>query len=128
MSSRSPAAVVADWQDALNREDHDTVLRLSDPDIEIVGPRGSGFGLDLLRQWLGHTRVQLHPQRVFARDDTVVVAQHGVWRSPETGAVAGEADVASVFRIRESRVAYYARYDTLADALLHARLGEADLA
>ena len=123
---RSPVEAVEAWHAALNRADGDEVLRLSDPDVEIVGPRGSGFGHDLLRRWLEHTRVELHPRQAFARGDRVVVQQHGIWRSPETGEATGEAEVASVFRVREGRVAFYARFDSLEAALEHAGLGEAD--
>lgn len=128
MHDPSPAAVVLAWQEALNREDHATVLALSDPDIEIVGPRGSGSGIGLLRQWLGHARVQLHPRRTFARGDAVVAEQRAVWRSPESGEQTGEAEVASVFRVAAGRVSYYARFDGLPDALAHAGMNEADRA
>ena len=128
MDDTSPAGVVLAWQEALNREDHDAVLALSAPDVEIVGPRGSGRGLELLRGWLGHARVRLHPRRTFARGDAVVVEQHAEWRSPEGGDLAGEAEVASVFRVAGGRVSYYARFDRLADALALAGLSEADRA
>lgn len=126
MQNRSPSTVVHDWHDALNAEDAEGVLRLSDPNIEIVGPRGSGFGHALLRAWLAHARVRLEPRRVFARGSTVVVEQHGVWRAPESGEVLGEADVASFFRVVDGRVAYYARFDSTGAALAAAGLSEAD--
>lgn len=127
MSEPTPVQVVLAWHDALNREDGEEMLRLSDPNIEIVGPRGSGFGLELLRQWLHHARVHLLPRRRFAARDTVVVEERGIWVSPETGEVVGESDVASVFRVRQGRVAYCARFDTLAAALAHAELDETHL-
>lgn len=111
MHETSPVAVVRAWHDALNRADGAAVVALSDPDIEIVGPRGSGFGLDLLRRWLDHARVSLHPRRTFLDGDTVVVQEEAVWRSPETGAEVGRAEVASIFRVRDGRVSYYRRCD-----------------
>lgn len=123
---REPVEVVLEWHEALNREDGDAVLALSHEEIEIVGPRGSGSGLDLLRGWLLHARVRLHPGRAFARGDTVVMEQRGVWRSPETGETVGEAAVASVLRVREGRIAYFARFDALEPALEHAGLRESD--
>jgi len=122
MEEGSPLAVVRAWHEALDRRDAQGVLALSDAEIEIVGPRGSGFGHALLRDWLDHARVSLRPLRAFARGGAVVVAQHGVWRSPESGEVIGEAGVASAFRVAGGRVVRYARHDTLEAALADAGL------
>lgn len=92
------------------------MVALSDPDIEIVGPRGSGFGLDLLRQWLQHARVHLHLRRTFSNGDTVVVQQQAIWHAPETGEEIGRAEVASIFRVRDGRVSYYQRCDEVTTA------------
>jgi ketosteroid isomerase-like protein len=46
-------AIAQQWQDATNTRDVERLLELSAPDIEIVGPRGSGHGHQLLRNWLG---------------------------------------------------------------------------
>jgi hypothetical protein len=122
----NPAAIAQAWQDAVNERDIDRLLELSDPEIEVVGPRGSGYGHQLLRDWLGRAGLSLTTQRVFARGDAVVMAQRGVWRSIETGDVTGEADVASRFRVDRGRVAVFGRYDDLDAALGAAGLSHAD--
>lgn len=126
MSSLSPLALVLEWQDAANQQDSDRLAELSTPDIEVVGPRGSGHGRQLLREWLARAGLQLTTARAFARDDVVVLAQRGVWRSVETGAVTGERDLASRFRVDGQQVAQFARYDSLDLALAEAGLQEAD--
>jgi hypothetical protein len=118
--------VVQTWLNAVNNRDNEGVIRSSDSDIEIGGPRGSGYGHQLLQDWLNHAHVSLESLRTFARDDQVVVAQHAVWRSVETGEVIGEADVASQFRVKGGRVTQYARYDSLDEALEAARLNYVD--
>lgn len=118
--------VVQAWIKAVNRRDEAEVIRLSDPNIEIVGPRGSGYGHPLLREWLNRAHISLETLRTFARDDRAVVFQHGVWRSLETGEVIGEAEMASQFRVKEGRIAQYARYDHLDEALTAARLNDGD--
>jgi hypothetical protein len=60
--------------------------------------------------------------RAFVCDNVVVVAQHGVWRSVETGEVTGERDVASRFRVDGQRIIQFARYDNLDVALDEAGL------
>jgi len=110
-------AVVLAWQDAANHQDVDRLLELSDPNIEIVGPRGSGRGHKLLRDWIGRAGLSLETLRVFADGDSVVVAQRGAWRSANTGEVIGESRVASGFRVDDQRVTWLARYDSLDAAL-----------
>lgn len=118
--------IVRRWLDAANRQDVETLLALSDPDIEIVGPRGSARGHQFLRDWLARAGLNLETRRAFARGDSIVLAQRGVWRAPESGAIVGEADVASVFRVSGGRVVRYARHDELAVALRDAAMDESD--
>jgi hypothetical protein len=124
--SAPPTAVVARWQDALNGRDHAEVLALSDGGIEILGPRGTAVGIDVLRRWLEGTSVQLRPFRTFARGARVVVAQRGIWTDPTSGEIIGRSDVASAFEVKDGRVSRYARFDTLEEALAHADLKVSD--
>ncbi len=126
MPYTSPFALVQAWQDAANHQNSDRLIELSAPDIEVIGPRGSGHGYQLLRDWLGRAGLHLTTLRAFARDNVVVVAQHGVWRSLETGEVYSEQDLASRFRIEDQRVVQFARYDNLDVALNEAGLHYSD--
>jgi hypothetical protein len=116
----SPLPVVHAWQEAANRRDVERLMELSDPDIEIVGPRGSGRGRDLLGEWLERAGVTLQTYRAFVKDETVVLAQHGVWQA------GGERDIATRFRVDDGRVAQIERYDTLDEALQASGLGAHD--
>jgi SnoaL-like domain len=122
MGYENPFALVKAWQEAANSQNIDRLAELSAPTIEIVGPRGSGHGHQLLRDWLGRAGLHLTTLRAFVRDNVVVVAQHGVWRSVETGEVTGERDVASRFRVDGQRIIQFARYDNLDVALDEAGL------
>lgn len=126
MRHDDPVAIVREWQDAANGLDIERLLDVSDPNIEVIGPRGSGRGHRLLRDWLGRAGLQLTTLRVFARGDAVVLAQRGMWRSIETGTVIGERDLASSFRVAGGRVARFSRHDSLDAALDRAGLGHAD--
>ena len=126
MLYESPFAIVQAWQDAANSQNIDRVIELSAPTIEIVGPRGSGHGHQLLRDWLGRAGLHLTTLRAFAHNNIVVLAQHGVWRSVETGEVAGERNVASRFRVDGQRIVQFARYDNLDIALDEAGLHNSD--
>ena len=126
MRRESPSAIARAWQYAANSGDVDRLLELSDPDIEVVGPRGSGYGHQLLRDWLARAGLSLETLRVFASGNAVVVAQHGVWRSVDTGEVSGERSVSSSFWIEDQRVARIERYDSLDVALDEAGIGYSD--
>ena len=126
MPYERPFALVQAWQDAANDQNIDRLIELSAPTIEIVGPRGSGYGHQLLRDWLGRAGLHLTTQQAFVRDNVVVVAQHGVWRSVETGAVTGERDLASRFQVDDQYIVQFARHDSLADALSEAGLHDSD--
>jgi hypothetical protein len=122
----NPFEIAEAWQQAANQQDVGRLLALSDPNIEVVGPRGSGFGHQLLRDWLGRAGLTLTTLRAFGRGNTVVLAQHAIWRSAEAGALASERELASRFDIEGGRVARFARYDSLAEALAAAGLNESE--
>lgn len=119
-----PTAVelVQAWLAAANRQDVAQLLALSAADIELVGPRGVGHGHQLLRDWLARASLTLTTRRIFARAQVVVVAHQGVWRAPDTGAVVGEAALASLFRVDQGQIVAFARYDDLEAALATAQL------
>jgi hypothetical protein len=135
----SPLPVVEAWQDALDRRDVNRLLELSDPDIEISGPQGSGYplgvGHDVLRDWLGSAELSLQTSRAFVRGETVVLAQHTVLRAQSTSEVAAEevseepnepAPIASRFLVSEGRVIRIQRYETLEAALADTGLDASD--
>ena len=121
-----PTRTVHEWLAAVNAGDVEGALALTAPDVTIVGPRGAARGHEVLRAWMGHAGATFHTRETYASGGAVVVAQHGVWRDVETGAVRGEADVATRFLVADGRVAEMERYDDLAAALRAAGLTEAD--
>jgi ketosteroid isomerase-like protein len=104
------------WHAALNSGDTEGVLALSSADMEVGGPRGSGRGADLLRDWIGRAGVRLEPRRTFSGDHAVVVEQLAQWRT-ETGELTEPQVVASVFRVRDGKVESVIRHADLASAL-----------
>ena len=126
MQPGDPVALVQAWQEAANRQDVDRLLELSDPNIEMVGPRGSSFGHQLLRDWLARAGLKLQALGTFVGGNTVVVEQLGVWRSLETGEVTGEKIFASVFQVDDRHVVKFARYDSLNTALEAVGLDQSD--
>ena len=124
--STTSLAVACAWIEAANLQDIDRLLELSSDDIEIIGPRGSARGPDILRDWLARAGLRLVNARAFQRGGAVVIEHHGVWRSMEAGAVIGEADVSSRFEVQGGRVMAYERFDSLEAALASAGLDRRD--
>lgn len=107
-------------------KDIESLVAVSDPNIELVGPRGSAHGHAILREWIERAGLQLHSKRAFVRDDVVVVEQDAVWHSVETGEKLSESVIASVFNVEDDLVTYFARHESLDSALQEAGLGEED--
>lgn len=124
--SVTEVAVVRAWHQALNAGDLDRLAALSAEDVEVGGPRGASRGAQVLREWVGRAGIRLEPQRLFHREQTVVVEQAAEWRAAETGEVTGQQTPASVFIVRDGKVASVIRYPDLAAALAATGLGEAD--
>jgi hypothetical protein len=122
--STPEVSIVTAWHEALNSSDVDRLVVLSSEDIEIVGPRGSGQGSQLLHEWVGRAGIHLETRRIFHRGDTVVVEQGAQWRLDSTGQMTDSQELATVFRVRCGRVVYVNRYPDLASALLAAGLDE----
>lgn len=117
-----PLAIAQAWQEAANERDIEQLLMLSDPEIEIVGPRGSGFGSSLLKEWLERAGLKLTTVRAIEDGNTVLLEQRGVWRDRETGYVTGERTLASVFQVYDRQVVKFARFDNFETALKTAGL------
>jgi hypothetical protein len=119
MEKKTPASlrIVEAWQEAVNTRDSARLLDLSDPEIEVVGPRGSGFGRQVLQEWLDRAGLTLTTLRAFARGDQVVLEQKGLWRAVDTGDVTGDKRLASAFRVNDQhQIARFVRYDELGQA------------
>ena len=116
--------VVEAWHKALNAGEVDHLVELSHPEVEVGGPRGTGRGAQLLREWVDRANIRLKLRRIFQHADTVVVEQWAQWRSTDTGQVIGSQTVGSVFVVRDGRVTRVVRYPELADALGATNLDE----
>jgi SnoaL-like protein len=124
LDSLSAETVLA-WIDAVNAGDTERALELTTPDVAIVGPRGTGRGREVLRAWLGQAGATFVTRAIYTGSDTAVVDQRGIWRDPTSGAILGEADVATRFRVVAGQVAEIQRYESVAAALRDASLTHA---
>ena len=117
MTSAAVEPVLA-WHAALNECDIVRLLTLSTDNVEVGGPRGSGHGADLLRDWVARAGAHLEPRRIFCRAgaEVVVVEQVARWPSAD-GHLADPQVVASVFRVNDNRVASVIRHPDLPSAL-----------
>ena len=115
--------VVEEWLLAVNRGDDQRVLDLSAEDVEIVGPRGSGRGRQVLAGWLIRASFTAKALRWFCgADGTVVVEQEARWSDKESGAELGRARAGSQFIVSGGAVVYYQRHESLDLALTAAGL------
>lgn len=117
MTDRDESAavrVVEAWHVALNAGDVDRLVGLSDPEIEVGGPRGGGTGRQLLRDWVERAKIRLEPLRIVPREGAIVVEQRATWEEADPDET---STVASTFVVHDGRVTSVLRYDDLEDAL-----------
>ncbi|MGH3932992.1 MAG: nuclear transport factor 2 family protein [Pseudonocardiaceae bacterium] len=120
-------AVAEEWLGAVNRGASRRVAQLSAEDVEIIGPRGTVRGRQVLSEWMTRAGFSADALRWFCGGDgSVVVEQDARWVDPATGTEQDRARVASQFLIDGACVAHYARHDKLAHALAAAGLDARD--
>lgn len=133
-----PLEVVESWHSAVTACDVEQLCSLASRDVEMIGPRGSGRGHDVLRQWFRRGGLTAEPLRWFLGPrGHVVVEQRGRWFSPAAVTVedsgrwfipdtSSERIVASAFCVVAGRVVRYQRFDDLREALAAVRLTDDD--
>ncbi|TWT24858.1 nuclear transport factor 2 family protein [Planomicrobium sp. CPCC 101110] len=107
------------WVEKVNAQDVEGVLEVSDPNIELIGPRGAGFGHDLLVQWMENTGVNLHTITRYAAGQRVVYEQEAVWENQD-----GHVIVYTFMEIRDGKVTRLERFDNIDDAFSTSGLNE----
>ncbi|MDN7243116.1 nuclear transport factor 2 family protein [Planococcus sp. N028] len=107
------------WVDKVNAQDVEGVLEVSDPNIELIGPRGAGFGHDLLVQWMENTGVRLHTITRYAKGPHVVYEQEAVWENQD-----GHVIVYTFMKIKDGKVVGLERFDNIDDAFSTSGLNE----
>jgi ketosteroid isomerase-like protein len=134
MPSRVPAPkpvdVVRSYNQALGAVNVDAMLAFVHEDCEIVSPRGVMRGHESVRAFAARQSygVRMVPaeQRYFARGETVVVHGTVEWRYVESDELAGRDDGATVWTIRNGRIARLEIHEELGPALASAGLTGAD--
>jgi ketosteroid isomerase-like protein len=110
-------AIVRAWHDALAAGDADRLVSLVHDDVEIVGPRGTAHGAEVVRDWVAHAGITLEPRRWFARDNAVVVEQIARWRLPDSSDYGPPQRITTSFVVRDGRIERIARFADLETAL-----------
>ena len=126
MISSNPIDIVTAFHRHLANRDADAVVSLADDAVEVGGPRGTGSGPDLLREWVGRANVTMTPKRWFVKDNVVIVEQDAVWLDKDSGEEMGRQVVITTFRVEDGRIAGIYRHDDLAASLTLAGLDAGD--
>ena len=126
MTTTLAISAVATWHAALADGDPDRIAGVTLPNVEMVGPRGSGLGVALVQEWALRSGIRLEPQRWFARADRVVVEQIARWLNAESGNLGEPIVLATAFTITDGRISRLARYPDLPTALAASDLTMAD--
>src|SRR5690606_13320057 len=69
------------WTESVNRKDVPAVLKISDRNVELIGPRGTSAGHDILAEWVKNSGIHLSTKSRYAKGDCVVYEQEGKWEN-----------------------------------------------
>lgn len=110
------------WIAAVNHQQLDELLELSDQQIEIVGPRGSGFGHALLGDWIAQAGLSLEVKALWQRRNEVLVEAIGKWSEAES-----RARVVMLFGVANGRIRRFQRLAQPEGVLAESDWQKADL-
>lgn len=117
--------VVSRWHDAVNRSDLELLAEQLQPDVAIVGPRGSAHGVDMVLAWASRAGITLQPTAWYAAGDEMVVGQEARWRDAASGQLGEPFQIGTRFRLRAGLIAHIERHMELSEALAAAGLDAA---
>jgi hypothetical protein len=117
---RSAVETVAAWHTAVNAGDVEGVVACCHPEVEVLGPRGTGRGHDLMRGWLQRSGIRLEPQHELAESEPagrVVVEERAEWTADNVpfGAPSEPVTTWCVFTVADGCVTGVARYEAAED-------------
>jgi ketosteroid isomerase-like protein len=130
--SRENVEIVRRWNAAYNRRDFETLLELTDPEIEFrsifVGIESVFRGHDGLRAYFdgiesAYARFEIPPERFFDAGAAVLVKCRIEWRGNESGAE-GTMPMAVAAWLKAGRVFHLESYPDLSDGLEAVGLSE----
>lgn len=110
------------WTESVNRKDVAAVLKISDRNVELIGPRGASAGHDILAEWVKNSGIHLSTKSRYAKGDCVVYEQEGRWENEN-----GHVMVYTFMEMKEGKVKRIARFDSLDEAFGYCTMSEEDL-
>lgn len=114
------------WIEMCNDQDVERLSEITSEELEVHGPKGTAtIDKTGLAEWMERANMKLETFEHYARDNKVVMGQHGKWMN-EDGTVKGEQDVYTVLVFNKEKVGALGRYDDKEQAFDVTGLGEGD--
>ena len=119
--TRGQLAPIERWHDAVNTGDAAGAGALCTADVEVGGPRGSGYGRELVVEWVGHAGIRIRPVRWFCGtapdgSSAAVVEQDAQWPDG-SGGLTDAVRVATAFRLHDGVITSVVRHGDVGAAL-----------
>ena len=114
------------WIEYCNDQDLEGLAGITAEELEVHGPKGTAtIDKTGLKEWMGRANLKLETFEHYARDNKVVMGQHGTWLDTN-GAVKGEQDVYTVLVFDREKVGALGRFDDKEQAFDVTGLEEGD--
>ena len=103
--------IAEQWIELCNSQDVEGLASITAEELEVHGPKGTAtLGKNELEEWMERANLKLETFEQYARDNKVIMGQHGTWLN-EDGTAKGEQDVYTVLVFDREKVSALGRFD-----------------
>lgn len=114
------------WIKLSNHKNLDGLSKITSNELELIGPKGTGIiNHQELGEWIERANFQLATIGRYARDQYIVLEQHGTWLNDDD-TIKGQTIVFTVMKVVDRQVDFLARYDNKEEAFKISSLGDGD--
>lgn len=119
-------ATADQWIEYCNDQDIEGLAGITSEELEVHGPKGTAtIDKTGFKEWMERANLKLETFEYYARDNKVVMGQHGIWLDTD-GTVKGEQDVYTVLVFDREKVSALGRFDDKEQAFDVTGLEEGD--
>ncbi|MFC6040907.1 hypothetical protein ACFPYN_15880 [Paenisporosarcina macmurdoensis] len=115
MKNQLTLIVAAKWQQCMNSRQIEEMLKLTDDQIEFVGPIESGFGHKELTEWIERSGIILTTLNSNVKEEKLLLKHQARWKGND-GCLMEERFYYTYILMKNGKVVYLGFFENLHDA------------